>query len=654
MADRLAKLRDLSPALFMGLWALLCPGTAHSALPPPPDTVTKKPASNAKTEPSDEQHITWAWPPIRYGGSLAYNLRYDISDTQTSMQSGQTGTFRASTNGFIWQPWFARITGTLGLTLSRSSSETNQATSSKNSSKGVFITGSGQLSVLDKSRYPFEAHFTRTDSRVTNDLALANGYASQQYGFTQRYLRTTGDAMLGWNRNTQTSDNNGRYQQDNLQLSLSQSLKNHRLQLVGNYADNARETTDEQTVQSNLTLHDNYTPNATLSVASTANLSSSGYRLLQGNSDTQLLQLSSMASWRPTSKPFTVTGGVRLFALELDRNDFAATTSNTDATRIYNANANIGASYTVNRFFRINAGANINMAENKGEKNINSNQSLSASYSPDAIELGSFRYNWSTSGAVNNQSGTNAGHQETLQLSHNIGRSYPWWAGSTLSVNGGQSVSAMFGNASSNTYTTATQRLTNNASLSWNISRESRTAQLRVSVSDSRALDGQPEFFQMINLQASGNLPAGRLGSWTGNLTIQATRQSVSTLVSTTDPFNPYLYTTINNGVVTSSSGSISYQNQQFFGVRRLNFTSDLRLNSQALLPLLGSEQDRETAAWQNRLNYSIGRTQLQLNMVISSTSGQKSGTDPVTGVKTVEGVTNVNKSIFFSVTRSF
>jgi hypothetical protein len=101
-------------------------------------------------------------------------------------------------------------------------------------------------------------------------------------------------------------------------------------------------------------------------------------------------------------------------------------------------------------------------------------------------------------------------------------------------------------------------------------------------------------------------------------------------------------------GFVTTSGGSLTYQHQRVFGVRRLRFVSDLRLNSQALLPLLGGPQDQETAAWENRLDYSIGRTQLRLNMLIARNSVPRALTT------TVQRATTLNRSILFSVTRTF
>lgn len=640
---------------------MLWPATARPALPPAADASAQKtdsssaPASTSAGATAEVGQALWIIPAVRLGGSLSYDVRRDMSDEQSSVQKGLSATLNAGTNAIIWQPWFGRVDGGVGLTMSRVSTEGNGADNSgKNSSKNLIFTGNVQLSLLPQSTFPFEAHFDRNDSRVSSDLAVANGYASQRYGFTQHYFRPDGDAMIGWDRNTQTRDDTGRDLQDTLQLNLSHNFANHRLLLTGNRSSNTHEISGENAVQNNLTLQHSYAPAPVISVDSMANISRSNFHLEQGDNATRMTQLSSLVFWRPTDKPMTVTGGVRVLALETETSGFGVDSNAVD-TRVRNANANVGVNYDLTRFTRINAGANINLTENNGEKSTNTSQSLGATYQPDAIELGSFRYNWSTSGTASNQSGDQgSGRQLSLQLSHNLGRSFALAGGSTISVEGSESLSATVSSSTASSEPASTKQLTHSGSLSWDLSRESGTAQMRLSASDSRALGGTQESFQLINFQASSNLPASEYSSWAGNLTIQAVRQSTNTLDFNTDPFNSQTDTAPNSGFVTTSSGSISYQNQRAFGVRRLRFVSDLRLNSQALLPLLGSVRDQETAAWDNRLDYAIGRTQLRVSALISRNSAPVGNFDPTTGVGRVESVKRTNKSIMFSISRSF
>lgn len=656
VADRLVRHGSVSPTLLIAWLTMLYPGMVHAALPSATeDASVQKPApvaADATTASNSGQESTWIMPAVRFGGVLSYNLRRNISEEQKNLQQGLSATLNASTSSFIWQPWFARVNGAIGWTMLRDSSETNGTASFGNSSsKNSILTGRGQLTVLEQSKFPFEAHFDSSDSRISNDLALANGYASQRYGFTQRYAMPQGDSTLGWDRSTQTSANSGRDRQDVLQLNLSRRMEHQNVQLAGNSSTNTRESSGEKVVQNNLSLQHSYIPDPTITLENTANLSRTDNHLQHGGQDTRLVQLSSFAFWRPADQAMTVTGGARVLALESDAIGLASN-SNAAGARVFTANANAGVNYELNRFTRINASVNLNLAESNGEKSTNSNQSVGASYQPDAIELGGFRYNWSTSGNASNQAGgKEAVQQLALQLSHGLSRSVELAGGSVLGIDGNQGVSAI---SSSSESGGDTQQLTHSASLSWNLAQESGAALLRLSASDSRALAGRQEFFQLINLQASSNLPTSGNSSWTGNLTIQAVRQGGHMIADSMNPLSPQTDAATNNGFVTSSSGSITYQNQRVFGIRRLRFVSDLRLNGQALLPLLGSAKDQETAAWDNHFDYTIGLTQLRLSAQVSSSSTVKRSIDPATGAAKEDDVRKINKSIMFAVTRSF
>ena len=240
----------------------------------------------------------------------------------------------------------------------------------------------------------------------------------------------------------------------------------------------------------------------------------------------------------------------------------------------------------------------------------------------------------------------------SLQLNHNLRRSYRLGDSSTIAVEGSQSVSTVFGGSTlASEQAASTRQLINNGSLSWDLSQQSGATQLRLSASDSRGLDGRQEYFQLVNFQASSNLQIGRFSSWTGNLTIQGVRQGSNSIFVNADPFNPQTEFAPESKFEITSHGSISYQNQRMFGVTHLRFVSDLRLNSQALLPLLGSAEDQKTAAWSNSIDYAIGRTQLRAQALLSTGSGPYNIAAPAADGAAVQ---KINKSIMFTISRGF
>lgn len=639
--------------------AMVSHGTSHAALPPAeamtsPDKAV--PAANAGVKISAQSEETsWRLPPVQIGGDLQYSLRRENFDDQQRSQGGFTASVKARTRTYIWQPWFANIDGNLSFTSSTdSASSTNRDSgnevNSSNSSRNVLVTGGARLSVLPRSKFPFTAYFQQTDSRVSADLAIANASAGQRYGFFQRYARPEGDATMAWDRTTQTSAEQGRDKQDNLQLKMSQRMENHSFEFQASRATNSRSIDTETVTQTDFSVEHSFRPDATFSVQNQANISNGNYRLVQGDSITRVLQLSSIAFWQPEDRPFTVNGGVRVFALGVDGSGQGNSGDGFQA-RNQNLNANVGVSYELNPLTRLNATGNVNVTESNGKKSTLSNQNVGVTYQPKSIEWGDFQYNWSTSANASNQTGGTESQQHlSLQFSHSLSRSITLDGNSSIAMDVNQGVSA---NAGRGGNAESSKRLSHGASISWNTSRESSSSLMRLSLTDSRALDGDRDFFQMVNFQASSNLPASSYSSWSGSLTIQAVRQSDGNAAGTSNLSSPQS-TKQDKGFTTTSSGAISYQNQRMFGVRNLRFNSDLRLNGEFVLPLFGDSKDQETAAWENQFSYFIGRTQLRWNLLVASTSSPKTSIDPVTKVEKVEKVKKINKSIGFTVQRNF
>ena len=574
------------------------------------------------------------------------------------MQSGLMTTLRARTDTYIWQPWFARVNGNLGVS---KSTDSNESGSMASRGASVMLTGSAQLSVLPISKYPFEAHFERNDSRVSSDLTMANGYVSQRYGFTQRFYHPQGDAMIGWDRNTQTIADNGSDLQDSLQLQLSHRMGSHQLQFNGSRATNRREMTGESAKQANFSALDNYDPNPSVSVMSMANASSSNLHLQQGDSNSRTTQLSSNLFWRPVDQKMTVNAGARVFSMETGSTGFS-NFGDAPGIRALAFNANMGVNYEFNRFTRINAGLNVNLSENNNVYRTHTMETLGASYQPDDIDWGVARYNWGLSAnASNRNGGDDSGSNLVLQLSHRLSRSFTLDSGSTISADAGQSLSVSTASSNSNNanqittaQTASTKLLTQNGSLSWDLSQQAGAALIRLSASDSRALDGNQEYFQLINIQASSSLPTSGYSSWTGNLTLQASRQGNN---------NAAPNTASNGGTFKSAGGALNYQNRRLFGVRNLRFGSDLRLNLQSLQSLQSqqsqqlpfeSRTNQEAAAWSNSIDYSIGRTQVRLNAMVARNNAVKNNVDSATGVTIPDKAEKINRSVNLVVSRSF
>lgn len=649
-SNGLARSIGGKPCLLAVLLSVAVHGPVYPALAPAPIQDAKNqpaPATGtADVLPQDNRGLAWFLPPVRLGGSVSYSVARNYSDGQSANQSGLVTTLNARTGTYIWRPWFATVNASLAFTHSANRFG-NIDSSSK--SKSVAVNGGGQLNVVPLSKFPFEAHFQLNDSRATTDQLVGTTYASERFGFTQRYFREDGDALLGWDRNIQHDVVTGRDTQDTLQLRITTKLGEHDLQFNGDRSDNRRDSTGEKAIVNSLALQHSYAPDPTISISNFFNVSQSNYELLSGGSGSRLVQLSSNAFWRSENSPLTVNGGVRMFAVDSDLTGLSVVGSPAN-NKTVNANANLGINYEFSRFTRLSAGLNVNQNENNGLKSISSSQQAAVNYAPDNLMFGDFSYRWGTSAGVSSNQTSNADSQTqlSLQFNHSLSRSIRLSGGSAVGMDVSQGVAFNLGGQSDALNPVATKQLTHSGSLSWDFPQVSGAPQFRLSASDSRSLDGPRDFYQMINFQTSSNLATGPNSSWSGNLTVQSVRQGRDSLpsASTNAPIN-----VSDPDFVTNSSGSVNYQNQRTFGVRRLRFTSDLRLNGQSLLPVFGGSKVQELAAWQNSLDYSIGRTQLRLNFLISSM-----GLPQITIGSTTQTqrVRSVSKSIMFTVSRSF
>lgn|GEM_PF-1192259 len=644
------------------------PAAAGDSAAGMPAAAAPAPGAQPAAAQGGMQSEGWTFPPVHLGGTLSYELRKDTGREQSNGQRGVTATINARTLSYIWQPWFSQWAVNLGVSATRDGNQRRLGdydTTMKSST--VILTGTARLSILPLSRFPFEAHVERNDSRLNSDRIVLSDFASQRLGFTQRHVRDNGDAMLSFDRNTQTSETSGRDRQDTLQLTLSHTLDAHRLSASGTVTRNVHMATGDSTLLHNFTFQDSYAASDALSIESMVNLGRSGYKLVSGTSDTRMVQATSMAFWRPEEQPLIVTAGVRVLALNVaNRTIFDPLTGNAvqHGARMRNVNVNGGVNYDLSKAARINANANLNHLDSTGRAGVTTHtQSAGISFQPESIALGGFRYNWSASASVSRHAGDAEAttRQITALLSHSLARSFTVPGGSSLSLEASQAIATIKNNrrvavseiGKSAAASTSTQ-VTHGMSLGWDAGLEEGVVQLRLSGSDSRGVTGSREVFRMVNFQALSSLPLSGVSSWSGNLTIQAIRQNRPVLGPGSVPLAVLVLHAKDQDTVYTSTGTLSYQHTRAFGVRGLRFASDLRLNSQALLPLVGGPKDQETAGWESRLDWNVGRLQMRLAALVAQSATLRRSIDPLTGIERIEESRKPNKSIMFTVARSF
>lgn len=222
-------------------------------------------------------------------------------------------------------------------------------------------------------------------------------------------------------------------------------------------------------------------------------------------------------------------------------------------------------------------------------------------------------YSWTASVTAANQTVTDEGSRQALSgsLGHNVMRSFMQTEESQASINLGQSVTTVYDTVDRSTWT-----LTHSAGLSWNRSRESGTLDFAgATISDSHSWGATQGDFQLLNLQATRQATLSRVSSWSGNLTIQATRQHAEAIAPS--PVLPLSVPQTQSRAV-SYSANLTYEHQRAFGINNLRFSALATANSQQLQSRQQGDINAPPEFIDNsveiRFDYLIGRLLIRLS----------------------------------------
>lgn len=538
--------------------------------------------------------------PVRWGGSTGIDLRSQQSQgAVTRRQHLEFLNLNAAT--YVYQPWFAQVSGGLGLITS---------TETPGGAQSTGVTGNGSVQVFPFSRFPFHGYFDVNDSRSSGELT-GSEYTNTRYGVRQTYrpARSAATYIGSYDRSTLNSGTFGNDTVDSLTGQYTNSFGPHGFDVSGNHTRNTRAFGEGSTLDRYSARH-SWRPNDALQVENLATFNRSDFRLLSAgvipDNRSQVMQLSSFGIWRPeTEKPLTVSGGLRYFQAET-----AAANTVTDTQSF---NGNIAANYSISPYTRTFAAATATQANLGASSVLITTQSIGASHAPETRMIGSYRYGWNTSGSMSNQTGGEGGGRQNVnaQIGHNLTRTDTLGGNASLTTNYGQSYATVLdtGNATG-------QTLSHSASATWRKSpTSSSSVYMSASASDSRTTGDNDSEFQMLNLQMSGQLQFSRYASGSANLTMQTYRQSNAN--------------TPDSGFRNAVAGTISYQHSRAFGVPQLRYSLLGQINTMQQETRLTGDvnalRDEVTYSVEQRLDYNIGRLETRLTARIAEINHRRS-----------------------------
>jgi hypothetical protein len=553
-------------------------------------------------------------PPVRVWGELGYDFRQEnFENGNDTLENAIIARLNGST--YLYQPWIATIEGGIGLDLRRTERDTVD-TSSDN------ITGYGRLRLFPRSRFPFEAFADVTDSRSDSDLAGLD-IERTRVGFIQRYTSTKGAAYkLRYEHTNHLNDSRSSVGTtvlredvaDLVQASYNKSFNAHNIYFDSqlNVVDRVNSPDRNKTMFTSL--RHTYTPGPTLSAEDMLTYNVTDLQQAMTDIRTGVLQLHSIGFWRPrTERPLRINATLRA----LDRN----TESGGTDSSLQSATSTIGATYQWSPRWLFSGSAGATDVESDSGSELQTFQTASANYTSEQINLAGFDAGWFAQADIRNNTDDQGSLQSYgMQTGYNVQKNMLPGRASALLFNASQSAALVTESDGFNS-----QRMLSRLSLTWRNRDALISKMVRASLSDNRTYasgsraDEVAGEFQLANLQASLDQRLTTTSTFSGNLTIQATRDVAD---------NPVASMNTQNGEwVPTASIDLTYYNNRMFDVPRLTFRSTLRFISDSYLPLF-DEPDRingrEDTRWDSRLEYTIGRMQIRAIGRLSELQGEQ------------------------------
>lgn len=535
-------------------------------------------------------------------GSVGYTFRSIIGSTASDARSNQ---LRAAVNaqGYLWEPWFATISGGL-----RATQDSTRFIDAGTSTRTTILGADLDLNVLSQSRTPFSLSYRVSDTRVDsvslpNPLTALGGYEFQvqRVSLRQSYFTELGDRLqFSFDHGTWDSDQREDYRDQLFGLEYNMRRSKHTLSARASYQETGLSSFEDKTEIRLLNVEHFYHPSRALRFDTMASYYDADGRsagpangAVPRDSSMRYLQVSNFAFWRPVDRPISASAGIRLYDLQTE-----SPTGQLDQASI---SATAGIFYQYTRNLRFDASLEVTDSDATGF-NTSSRQRLGALYQSDLREiLSGFSYYWHAEASAQNQ---DTGNDDLLtgmvRLGHDVQRMWLTDGRGTFRFSLSQNVSGV---EQSGERDTSMQRLDHSASVAWDLHGESASTMVHLTLSDSRGLGDQDDSQQFANLQFMRTQNLTLYSMLSGNLTIQMVQRDFNGLRD--------------NDTVTAT-GQVTYRHMSLFDIAQLRFNSDLRVARAA------TDEGVDRAEWENRLDYVIGLVDASLSWRYISFAGEQ------------------------------
>ncbi len=602
---------------------------AFEAVRPGPKSPVSPSAQPVPDKLPDLSIMDWGIPPIRWGGTTTsnYNLTSN-SDGGKSFTQTETANLRASS--YIYQPWYAQVSGDLGL-LTGSSKQSGGDSGQAVGSRSISTTYGGNLNLFPMSRFPFQTYIQTSDSRATADTTGAH-YTSMRMGARQSYRPEIGSEnyTASVDRSIVTSSGN-RSVVDAMQASYGNNIDNHGFNASARYTSTSGDVGGQGAKLFGLAGSHSWHPDEDLSVATSVNYTNNQITALNGNglstNSSQIMQASSFFTWYPDEDlPLTVNGGANFLHID--------TATDTASLALSSLSGYANASYRFSNNLMGTAGITAAQNITDGLSQFSTGQNVSLSYSGNPLIFGDYSYNWGTGGGISNLMISNGTPNRSIsgQIQHSLLRNIVLNENSAITLNASQGLSL-----GSTSTSGGTSVLSHSGGASWRTGiGDHATGMMTATLSDTISSGAFPSHFRSFSIQGNVQTQITGHSALAANVNFVVNQQltapqGIQTEVAS--PTIPNTTTTVviikNNTTTMNGSGQLTYSHRNPFSITNLFYSATLLVNAnQANLRLVSG--DANTLVWQTgkvfqqNADYRVGRLSFRLTNSLSALNGKK------------------------------
>jgi hypothetical protein len=530
-------------------------------------------------------------PPLKIWGNLNSIVRSNTSTSISEDTLQRLNTLTLSTSSYMWRPWFAIYSGTLGLTDHKTDIDNRPDDDNR------FVTGTLNLNVFPSSRFPAIFNYEKNLSDTNLDQIVTDTNTSR-YGWRQQYRDSSGKGRSDFSiqRSRRESNIDGTDKIRLLKFDYSRAYEYQKISVTtesntrSNHQQNTRYRDSGFVARHMVDRIKGLSVESVMSLVDVSDENSDSLREIQAN------QISTFATWRSEQlKSLLVSGSFRWSSLTNKEVDVSAVELDSIAGRL-------SVNFDLSENVRFKSGLNASLNKNDSGRTRFESESASLSYNPSDIKLGNFRYNYGVGSAFTNRA-TNGENEQRVSasFSHGVNQTLELSEHATVWL----SIDESFG-ASHATDEEKAERVTHSLSANWKSGGSKDNSMLRLMLSDSRSFGRDSSTFQMFNLQFNKETSLSRDHALSGNMTLQASKQDAE-----------------GDGTLDIiASGSINYRQRYLFNVPRLLGNVDVEVLSHGLTPDRYVRVKKDTAADEEgrlrvRLEYTIGQINLNLTSLL-------------------------------------